>query len=75
MTALLPEDRRSRQPNGVRGLLTRFGRFLDDLVSARAARSVTEWQMREVQGEIDRQVGLIHDAANHRRENPEPVSY
>jgi hypothetical protein len=63
MTALVLESRRSPRPKGLHGLLPRFARFLDDLVSARAARSVPEWQILEVQAEIDRYVSLIHSAA------------
>ena len=43
----------------VRILLARFGRGLDALVSARAAREVPEWRMRKVQDEIDRCRRLI----------------
>jgi len=43
----------------VRILLSRFGRGLDALVSARAAREVPEWRMRKVQDEIDRCRRLI----------------
>jgi len=37
----------------LRMLLARFARALDSLVSARAARAVHEWQMRQVRNEID----------------------
>jgi hypothetical protein len=74
MTALVLETRRLSRPNCLRRLLTRFARFLDDLVSARAARSVPEWRMREVQAEIDRHVSLIR-AARLRPENSMSASY
>jgi hypothetical protein len=73
MTALVLENRRSARPNDLRGMLTHFARWLDGLVSARAARSVPEWQMREVQVEIARHVGLMY-AAKLRRENPRRAS-
>jgi hypothetical protein len=44
---------------GLRVLLARMARALDILVSARAAREVPEWRMREVQDEIDRCRRLI----------------
>ena len=44
---------------GLRVLLARMARALDILVSARAAREVPEWRMREVQDEIDRCRHLI----------------
>jgi hypothetical protein len=59
MTALVLENRGSTRPNGLGGLPTRVARVLDDLVSARAARSLHEWQMREVQAQIDRYVSLM----------------
>jgi len=43
----------------LRNLLTRLARTLDALVSARAAREVPEWRMREVQSEINRCRDLI----------------
>ena len=39
--------------------LTRLARTLDSLVSARAARQVPEWQIRQVRSEISRFRGLI----------------
>lgn len=38
----------------LRVLLARWTGMLDRLVSARAARQVPEWQMREVENEIKR---------------------
>lgn len=38
----------------LRLLLTRWMRVLNRLVSARAARQIPEWRMRQVQSEIDR---------------------
>lgn len=38
----------------LRLLLTRWTRVLNRLVSARAARQVPEWRMRQVQSEIER---------------------
>ena len=35
-------------------LMTRLARALDSLVSARAARAVPEWRMRQVRREIAR---------------------
>jgi hypothetical protein len=43
----------------MRMLLTRPARAIDALVSARAARQVPEWQMRQVQSEINRYRDLI----------------
>ena len=51
----------------LRAMLTRFARAIDALVSAQAARHVPEWQMREVQSEISRHLGLIR-AAKLRRQ-------
>jgi hypothetical protein len=39
---------------GMRTLLARLAQAIDALVSARAARAVPEWQMREVQDEVAR---------------------
>ena len=41
---------------GLRFWLGRFGRLIDRAVSARAARAVPEWQMKQVQSEITRHV-------------------
>ena len=43
----------------LRMLLARLARAIDALVSARVARAVPEWQMRQVQSEINRYQGLI----------------
>ena len=43
----------------LRMLLAHLARALDALVSARAARAVPEWRMRQVQSEINRHLGLI----------------
>ena len=47
--AVLPAHARS-----LRMYLARMVQALDALVSARAARAVPEWQMRQVQSEIKR---------------------
>jgi hypothetical protein len=52
--ATLPAMARS-----LRTLLTRLARAIDAAVSARAARQVPEWQMREVQSEINRYQQII----------------
>ena len=61
MTALVLENLAALPTlaRSLRMLLTRLARALDALVSARAARQIPEWQMRQVQSEIDRQLGLI----------------
>ena len=51
---LLPALARS-----LRMLLARLARTLDDLVGAKAARTVPEWRMREVRDDINRHLGLI----------------
>jgi hypothetical protein len=43
----------------LRKLVARLARALDTLVSARAAREVPEWRMREVQDEITRYRKII----------------
>ena len=43
----------------LRMLLTRLARAINVLVSARAARQIPEWQMRQVQSEINRYQSLI----------------
>lgn len=56
MTALIldnPAGRPARIWN-VRAFLTRLGQSIDGMVSGLAARSVPEWRLREVQGEIAR---------------------
>lgn len=69
MTALVLENLAALPAlaRSLRMLLARLARALDALVSARAARSVPEWRMREVQCEINRQLDLIH-AGKVRRE-------
>jgi hypothetical protein len=61
MTALMFENIAAlpAQAQSLRMFLARLLRLLDALVSARAARSVPEWRMREVQREIHRHRGLI----------------
>ena len=56
MSAFVLETRARRPALGrsLRTLLTRLARALDAAVSARAAREVPEWRMRQVQGEINR---------------------
>ncbi len=55
MTALVLENLAAlpASARGLRIILARFGQALDALVSARAAREVPEWRMRQVQNEID----------------------
>jgi hypothetical protein len=64
MTALVLENLAAipAQAQNLRMLLTRLARALDGLVSARAARSVPEWQMQEIQEEIARHQRLIAQA-------------
>ncbi len=52
----------SGQVRSMRMLLARLGRKIDALASAKAARTVPEWQLRKVQGEISRHRGLIRAA-------------
>jgi hypothetical protein len=61
MTALVLESLAAlpAHAKGLRMLLARMARAIDALVSARAERAVPEWQMREVQSEIDRYRELI----------------
>ena len=47
------------QAQSLRMLLARLARALDALVSARAARAVPEWRMREVDREIARYNRII----------------
>jgi|GEM_PF-3207054 hypothetical protein len=65
MTALVHESLAAllALARSLRMLLTRLARALDALVSSLAARQVPEWQMRQVQSEIDRQLGLIRAGA------------
>lgn len=61
MTALVLENLAAlpAQVQSLRTLLAKLARALDALVSARAARTVPEWRMRQVQSEINRYRGLI----------------
>lgn len=56
MTALVFENLTALplHARSLRLLLTRWTRVLNRLVSARAARQVPDWRMRQVQSEIDR---------------------
>jgi hypothetical protein len=56
MTALLLENLAAlpAQAQSLRMFLVRLARALDALVSARAARTVPEWRMRQVRREISR---------------------
>jgi hypothetical protein len=68
MTTLVLENLAAlpAQVQSLRMLLARLARALDALVSARAARSVSEWQMRQAQSEIARINGLIQDGGKRR---------
>jgi len=61
MTALVLENLAALPARAkvLRTLLARLARAIDALVSARAARQVPEWQMRQVRSEIARFEGLI----------------
>jgi hypothetical protein len=61
MTALVLENLAALPAlaRSLRMLLARLARALDALVSSRAARQVPEWQMRQVQSEINRYQDLI----------------
>lgn len=61
MTALVFENLATLPAlaRSLRMLLTRSAQAIDTLVSARAARQIPEWQMRQVQSEIDRHLSLI----------------
>ncbi len=56
MTALVLENLTAlpHHARSLRLLATRWTRVLNRLVSARAARQVPDWRMRQVQSEIDR---------------------
>ena len=56
MTALVFENLTTlpMQVRGLRMLLARWARAFNRLVSARAARQIPEWRMREVKNEINR---------------------
>lgn len=60
MNALMLENRTALplQVRSLRQVLARWTRALDALVSARAARAVPEWRMRQVRSEIHRYRGL-----------------
>ena len=66
---LLPALARS-----LRMLLARLARTLDDLVSAKAARTVPEWRMQEVQRQIASYRKLIQTSSPVTQSNVEPVS-
>jgi hypothetical protein len=55
------------QAQSLRMLLARLARALDSLVSARTARAVSEWRMREVDREIARYRQLICIGKSGRR--------
>jgi hypothetical protein len=59
MTALILENLGAlKTPMYVlRSQLSRLARAVDQLVRARAARTVPEWRMRQVRNEIDRHLG------------------
>jgi hypothetical protein len=61
MTALLLENLAALplQLRSLRTLMARLARSIDALVSARAARAVPEWRMREVRSEINRIQSVI----------------
>ena len=69
MTALVLENLAALPAfaKGLRMLLTRLARAIDALVSARAARPVPEWQMRQVRSEINRYQNIIR-AGEMRRD-------
>ena len=65
MTALVLDNLATLplQAQSLRLLLARWARALDALVSARAARQVPEWQIRQVRSEVNRYQTLIREAA------------
>ena len=67
MTALVLENLAAlpMQAQSLRLLLTRWARALDALVSARAARQIPEWQIRQVRSEVNRYRRM--DAGKRRR--------
>jgi hypothetical protein len=71
MTALVLENLATlpAQVHSVRMLLAKLARAIDALVSARAARTVPEWRMRQVRSEIQRYQGLIR-TGEMRRDGP-----
>lgn len=54
----------------LRVLVNKLARAIDGAVSARAARSVPEWRMRELRGEINRYRGLVRAGEMHRNDKP-----
>jgi hypothetical protein len=69
MTAVVLESLAAlpAQAQSLRMLLARLARALDALVSARAARAVPEWRMREVDREIARYNQIIFIGKNGHR--------
>ena len=69
MTALVLENLAALPAlaRSLRMFLARLARAIDALVSARAARAVPEWQMRQVQSEINRYQDIIR-AGKMRRD-------
>lgn len=61
MTALVLENLTTlpAQAQSLRILVVRWARTLNKLVSARAARQVPEWRMREVRNEVMRCRSLV----------------
>lgn len=61
MTALVFENLTTlpAQAQNLRMLVTRWTRMLNRLVSARAARQVPEWRMREVRNDVMRCRSLV----------------
>ena len=68
MTALVLENLAALPAlaRSLRMLLARLARAIDTLVSARAAREVPEWRMREVQSEINRYREIIRAGGMRR---------
>jgi multidrug resistance efflux pump len=68
MTALVLENLATlpAQVQNLRMFLARMARAIDALVSARAARAVPEWQMRQVQSEINRYQDIIRAGVMRR---------
>jgi hypothetical protein len=69
MTALVLENLAALPAlaRSLRMFLARLARAIAALVSARAARAVPEWQMRQVQSEINRYQDIIR-AGKMRRD-------
>jgi hypothetical protein len=72
MTALVLENLAALPAlaRSLRMLPTRLARAIDALVSARAAREVPEWRMRDVQSEIDRYQDIIRAGEPRRNMRP-----